>query len=124
MTRSTPDPLGHDEDFLTQSETLDEDEMGVDPLEDGMDPAENWSAANRYGTTALEQATDRPLAERLAEERPDASIRPAPARPVALTPLEDLDESIDEELIPGEPVSEQGQATHPPRTKPPTPAEE
>jgi hypothetical protein len=96
MTRSTPDPLGHDEDFLTQSETLDEDEMGIDPLEGGMDPAENWSAVNRYGTTALEQATDRPLAERLAEERPDASIRPAPDRPVALTPLEDLDESIDE----------------------------
>jgi hypothetical protein len=109
MTRSTPDPLGHDEDFLTQSETLDEDEMGVEPLEGGMDPPEDWSAVNRYGTTAREQATERPLVERLAEERPDASIGPVPDRPVAVTPLEDLDESIDEELIPGEPVSEQGQ---------------
>jgi hypothetical protein len=54
-----PDPLGHDDDILTQSETLDEDDMGVDPLEGGMDPAEDWSASNRYGTTATEQATDR-----------------------------------------------------------------
>jgi hypothetical protein len=30
-----PDPLGHDDDILTQSETLDEDDMGVDPLEGG-----------------------------------------------------------------------------------------
>lgn len=40
MRPSTPDPLGHDDDVLTQSETLDEDAMGVDPLEGGMDPAE------------------------------------------------------------------------------------
>ena len=67
----TPDPLGHDDVVLTRSEALDEDDMGVDPLEDGMDPAEDWSAANRYGTTAIEQATDRPLTEQLKEERPD-----------------------------------------------------
>lgn len=65
MSRSTPDPMGHDDDVLTQSETLDEDNMGVDPLEGGMDPADGWSASNQYGTTAIEQATDRPLTERL-----------------------------------------------------------
>lgn len=74
-----------------------------------MDPAEDWSAANRYGTTAIEQATDRPLDERLEEERPDVSISPAPDRPLLLAPLEELDESIDEELVSWEPVSEQGQ---------------
>jgi hypothetical protein len=109
MERPTPDPLGRDDDVLTQSETLDEDDMGVDPLEGGMDPAEDWSAANRYGTTAAEQATDRPLAERLDEESPDVPIEPAPDRPVAVTPLEELDESIDDELIPGEPRSGEGQ---------------
>lgn len=109
MTRSTPDPLGHDEDFLTQSETLDEDDMGVDPLEGGMDPPDHWSAANRYGTTPLEQATDRPIDERLAEERPDVAIEPAPERPLSVTPLDELDESIDDELIPGEPASPEGQ---------------
>lgn len=109
VTRSTPDPLGHDDDVLTQSEMLDEDELNVDPLEGGMDPAEDWSAANRYGTTALEQATDRPWDERLEEERPDVSVSPAPDRPLLLTPLEELDESIDDELVPGEPVSEHEQ---------------
>jgi hypothetical protein len=98
-----------DDDVLTQSETLDEDELGVDPLEGGMDPADAWSAANRYGTTPSEQATDRPLDERLDEERPDVSIKPVPDCPLPLAPLEELDESIDDELVPWEPVSEQGQ---------------
>lgn len=103
MTRPTPDPLGHDDDVLTQSETLDEDAMGVDPLEDGMDPAESWSASDRYGTTALEQATDRPLTDRLEEERPDVNVASIPDRPIAATPLEELDESIDDEVAPAEP---------------------
>jgi hypothetical protein len=106
---STPDPLGHDEDFLTQSETLDEDELGVDPLEGGMDPPEHWSAANRYGTTPLEQATDRPLVERLEEEIPDVPIDSGPERPVSVTSLDELDESVDDELIPGEPARGEGQ---------------
>lgn len=71
MTRPSPDPQGRDEDFLEQSETLDEDELDTDPLERGRDPAEGWSAADRYGTTASEQATTRPVSDRLAEERPD-----------------------------------------------------
>ncbi len=64
MRRSTPDPLGHDDDVLTQSEALDEDDMGVDPLEGGMDPAEGWAASNRYGTTAIEQGTGADLSRR------------------------------------------------------------
>ena len=108
MTVSTPDPLGHDDDVLTQSETLDEDDMGVDPLEGGMDPAEDWLASNRYGTTATEQATDRPLTERLEEERPDISTASVPDRPVAATPLEELDDSVDE-VTPLEPVDEENQ---------------
>jgi hypothetical protein len=105
MMRSvTPDPLGRDDDVLTESEALDEDELGVDPLEEGMDPPEHWSAATRYGTTPMEQATDRPLTERLAEERPDLRVEPARERPVAATPLEDLDESVDDERIPEEPA--------------------
>jgi hypothetical protein len=94
-----PDPLG-DDDFLTQSEALDEDDMGVDPLEGGMDPADDWAAANRYGTTANEQATDRPLTERLDEELPEITLDPPPDRPVIMTSLEELDESVDDELTP------------------------
>lgn len=108
MRQSTPDPLGHDDDVLTQAETLDEDDMGVDPLEGGMDPAEDWSASNRYGTTAVEQATDRPLADRLEEERPDVT-ESVSDRPVAATPLEELDDSVDDEVMPGEPASREDQ---------------
>ncbi len=109
MRPSTPDPLGHDDDFLTQSETLDEDDMGVDPLEGGMDPADDWTAANRYGTTANEQATDRPLTERLDEEAPEVTLEPPFTRPVAMTPVEELDESVDNEMAPGESATGDGQ---------------
>ncbi|MGH3874428.1 MAG: hypothetical protein ACRDSR_23490 [Pseudonocardiaceae bacterium] len=71
MTLSIPDPPGYDDHDLTRSEILDEDNLGADPWEGGMDAAQGWSASDRYGTTAIEQATDRPLAERLKEERPD-----------------------------------------------------
>lgn len=109
MRRSTPDPLGYDEDVLTPSEVLDEDNLDVDPLEDGRDPAEGWSAADRYGTTASEQATDRPLATRLDEERPDVDIPPVLDRPVAATPWQELDESVDDEVLPGEPAGGESQ---------------
>jgi hypothetical protein len=109
MSRPGPDPLGHDDDVLTQSESLDEDDMGVDPLERGMDPGSDWVASDRYGTTATEQATDRPLTDRLAEERPDVTAESVPDRPAAATPLEELDESIDEEVGPGEPAGDEGQ---------------
>jgi hypothetical protein len=110
MPSSTPDPLGHDDDVVTESEALDEDAMGVDPLEGGMDPPEDWSAATQYGTTPIEQATDRPLTERLAEERPDLRVDLARARPVAVTPVEELDESVDDEVLPGEPAHGEGEA--------------
>ncbi|HEX2300953.1 MAG TPA: hypothetical protein VHH34_21005, partial [Pseudonocardiaceae bacterium] len=61
MSRPSPDPQGRDDDVMEQSEMLDEDDLGTDPLEGGMDPPEGWSASGRYGTTATEQATDRPL---------------------------------------------------------------
>ncbi|HET9255442.1 MAG TPA: hypothetical protein VFO16_09600 [Pseudonocardiaceae bacterium] len=106
---ATPDPLSYDDDVLAQSETLDEDELGADPFEEGMDPAEGWSAADRYGTTATEQATDRPLTERLAEERPDVTGEPLPERPLAATPIEQLDDSIDDQPVPAEPADVDGQ---------------
>lgn len=104
MSRPTPDPVGNDEDILGQSETLDEDNTGVDPLEGGMDPAEGWVGADAYGTTASEQASGEPLAERLREERPDVTSEEPPERPAAITPIDQLDESIDDEVTTGEPM--------------------
>lgn len=93
MTRPSPDPQGRDEDVLEQSEMLDEDELGVDTLEGGRDPAEGWSAADRHGTSATEQATMRPVSERLAEELPDTDSEPVRERPVAAISVDELDDT-------------------------------
>lgn len=53
------------------AEDLDEDELGVDPLEGGREPPEDWAGADRWGTTPREQREGRPLSDRLAQERPD-----------------------------------------------------
>lgn len=72
-----PDPVERDPAALNSAEGLDEDELRTDPLEAAMDPPEHWSAADRYGTTPWEQAHPQPLDERLAQEQPDTTDRPA-----------------------------------------------
>lgn len=67
----TPDPE------TTTAEDLDEDELRLDPLEEGMDPPEHWSAAMDHGTTARETREGQELGERLAEEEPDVPLAPA-----------------------------------------------
>lgn len=58
------------------AEDLDEDRLQLDPLEEGMDPPEGWSAADRTGVTAREQREGETLDERLAEEEPDFGDTP------------------------------------------------
>ncbi|MEC3973664.1 hypothetical protein [Amycolatopsis sp. H20-H5] len=82
---------------LNPSEALDEDQLQLDPLEDGVEPPEHWSAANRFGTTPAEAREGEPLDQRLAEEVPDVQPEPIPDRPTAITPVGGLDESIDAE---------------------------
>ncbi|MDQ3152183.1 MAG: hypothetical protein M3R63_10845, partial [Actinomycetota bacterium] len=74
------------------------------PLEAGVEPPERWSGANRYGTTPAEEHDDRALDSRLAEERPDVVVADTSARPVADTPLNQLDESVDTEYAGDEPA--------------------
>ncbi|MEV7096559.1 hypothetical protein AB0M80_27275 [Amycolatopsis sp. NPDC051045] len=81
---------------LSPSEALDEDELRVDPLEEGVEPPEHWSAANRYGTTPREIREGEPMDQRLAEEVPDAEPEPVPERPLAATPAAELDETIED----------------------------
>lgn len=68
------------------AEDLDEDRMQVDPLEEGMDPPEGWSAADRYGINAREQREGESLDQRLSQEHPESdphSVEAADgARPV------------------------------------------
>jgi len=70
---SPPDP------DMTTSEQLDEDELGTDPLERGVEPPERWSGADRFGTTAREEREGESLDERLAEEAPDLYGNPREA---------------------------------------------
>ncbi|WP_377324272.1 DUF5709 domain-containing protein [Pimelobacter simplex] len=68
MTNSDPQ--------LPTEDTLLGDDVD-DELDRGYSPPEKPSAAQRYGTTPWEQAHDRPLADRLAEEVPDEPVDPA-----------------------------------------------
>ncbi|MGO1052295.1 hypothetical protein [Crossiella sp. CA198] len=86
----------------TTAENLDEDRIGVDPLEEGVEPPEDWAEADRFGTTAREMADGEPLADRLAEEVPDQAPE-VPGRPLADTPDEELDETIDTAPPAGDP---------------------
>ncbi|GDY33585.1 hypothetical protein [Gandjariella thermophila] len=95
-----PDQIERDPAALNSGEDLDEDRLRVDPLEEGVEPPERWTAADRFGTTPFEEHHGEALDERLAEEEPDVDAGPAPERPVSATPLHDLDETIDEE-VPG-----------------------
>jgi hypothetical protein len=66
-----PDQVETDPAALSASEDLDEDELDVDPLEGGVEPAEHWAGVDRWGTTPLEQEEGESLDDRLAQERPD-----------------------------------------------------
>ena len=90
---------------LAPSEALDEDELRVDPLEEGVEPPEHWSAANRFGTTPREVREGEPMDQRLAEEVPDTEPEPVPERPLAVTPADELDESVEDAPPDFEPVA-------------------
>ncbi|WP_199435367.1 hypothetical protein [Qaidamihabitans albus] len=90
-----PDEAETDPAALNSAEDLDEDRIDVDPLEEGVEPPEHWSEADRFGTTPFEQQQGETLDERLREERPDFTEPEAPERPIAATPATELDDSID-----------------------------
>ena len=79
---------------LQSAGDLDEDELGVDPMEDGVDLPDRWSAVTQERPTAAEQHEGETLDERLAEERPggDAEFD----KPLAETRMYELDDSVDE----------------------------
>lgn len=70
-----PDAVETDPGALNSAEDLDEDRLHADPLEKAMDPPEHWTGVTEYGMTPYEQAHDRGLNERLAEEEPDVFER-------------------------------------------------
>ncbi|EIE98338.1 hypothetical protein [Saccharomonospora glauca] len=91
-----PDSAETDPAALNSAEDLDEDRLRLDPLEEGMDPPEHWSEADRYGMTPFEQQQGESLDERVRQERPDVRETDLPERPVAATPDDELDETVDD----------------------------
>ena len=82
------DYLGQDPAALSSSEDLDEDELRVDPLEEGVEPPEQWSPAARGAEESQSQ--------RLAAETPDVpadSSSGTHERPARRSEPEDLPES-------------------------------
>ena len=67
-----PDAVGDESGALDSEPSVvtDEDRLGTDPLEDGMDTAEGWSRDIRLGGTRASEETDT-LDERLPQEVPD-----------------------------------------------------
>ncbi|MFD8493572.1 hypothetical protein [Amycolatopsis sp. NPDC059657] len=80
---------------MPTAEALDEDELRVDPVEAGVEPAEHYSAADRFGTTAAEVREGESLEQRLSEEEPDVGGDVVPETPLAIAPPDQLDDSID-----------------------------
>ncbi|WNV89347.1 hypothetical protein [Umezawaea sp. Da 62-37] len=56
---------------LDTTEETDEDELGLDPLDEGVEASYGWSGADKFGTTSAEQREGEPLDARLAQEEPD-----------------------------------------------------
>ncbi|MCP2163727.1 hypothetical protein [Goodfellowiella coeruleoviolacea] len=88
-----PDQVERDPAALNSAEDLDEDRLRLDPLEEGLDPPERWSEAQRYGTTDYEQSHRESLEQRLAEEEPEVTAPPEP--PDETSGADELDEPVD-----------------------------
>jgi hypothetical protein len=54
-------------------EDFDEDNLRLDPLEEGMDPPEHWEQADRFGNTEREMREGEDLEHRLRQEEPDVA---------------------------------------------------
>ncbi len=108
-----PDSVETDPAALNSAEDLDEDRMRLDPLEEGMDPPEHWSEADRYGMTPFEQRQGEPLEERVRQEQPDVQEADVPERPVAATPVSELDGTVDDVTEDAEPVPPNEDLIHP-----------
>ncbi|MDP3894156.1 DUF5709 domain-containing protein [Nocardioides sp.] len=53
-------------------DSLVDDDRGIsDPLDEGWNPPENWSAGQRYGNTPLEESVGETLDQRLEQEIPE-----------------------------------------------------
>lgn len=78
------------------SVVLDEDRLDADPLEDGMDTSEGYSRDVRLGGTQEWESESPSIDYRLPQEEPEVTDEAPPDRPLAATPIDELDESVDD----------------------------
>lgn len=95
-----PDAVGDESGPLDDEPSVvtDEDRLDTDPLEDGMDTAEDYSRDMRLGGNRAAEEQDT-LDYRIPQEQPDPALEEIdadPGRPVAATPAMELDESVDD----------------------------
>jgi hypothetical protein len=93
------------EETLDASASTDSDELGERVGDDGYDAPDDWAGADRSGTTADEERMGESLDEKLSEERPDTPLEELPDRPVGATPVDELDESVDD-VVADEPADD------------------
>ena len=62
----------HSDHLVQTPESLRDDDPDAMPLDRGREPGEGPAAADRFGTTAAEEAAGEDLDHRLAQEEPDA----------------------------------------------------
>ncbi len=86
-------------DTLDQSESLDADELSIDDGDSTYEPPEQWSEADKFGTTANEQREGESLDAKLAEEIPDTAPEDED-RSVPEIPDEELTEELVDHEIP------------------------
>ncbi|MEE2032759.1 hypothetical protein [Rhodococcus chondri] len=95
-------------DTLSPSEGMDADEVRNDDGDEVVDPPEDWSGADKFGTTQREEQEGESLDQRLAEEEPDIEPEEQPERPVAATPDEELTEDLVDETIEDDTTADEG----------------
>lgn len=110
-----PDPQDPTDPAELQSAgDLDQDELGGDPLEEAVEPADEWSPVSAGRPTPSEQREGTRVEDRIHEEARDFDA--SRSKPLAETREHELDESVDEraeaevadaELSPEEPRPEQ-----------------
>lgn len=84
-------------DTLNPSESLDPDEQRID--DDVVDPPENWSEANSFGTTPQEEQEGESLDAKIAEEEPEVPLEEQPEVPVAVAPDDQLSEDLVDRIL-------------------------
>lgn len=86
-------------DTLNPSESLDPDEQRIDADDDVVDPPENWSEANSFGTTPQEEQEGESLDAKIAEEEPEVPLEEQPEVPVAVAPDDQLSEHLVDRIL-------------------------